>query len=165
MQHATRLQSFPKSVTDTARIGIVRSTFNGEMTERLEESCRATLTTLGITRDNIASYPVAGALEIPVVVNELAITKKYDALIALGVVVKGDTYHFELVASECARKCSDIAVQCGIPVIQEVLAVYTPEQAEARTANDEFNKGIEAAQAALASITTLQLIRQDQPHE
>ncbi len=149
------------SKKDTAKlkIGIVRSTFNPEMTENLEKACRDTLHEHGVNPKNIVSVTVPGSLEIPVAIQALAKTKKYDCLIALGLILKGETYHFELVADESARGCMRVALDYAIPVIVEIIPVYTIEQAKARTGHDGYNKGIEAANAAVHIVETLKGIK------
>lgn len=148
-----------KSTASSVRVGIVRSLFNTELTASLERACRQELLKQGVAEERIAVFSVPGALEIPVTAQALAKTGQYDVLIALGLVMKGETYHFELVADECARGCMEVALTHNVPVIMEVLAAYTKEQAVARCSDDEYNKGIEAAQAALQSFQTLVKIR------
>ncbi|MDD5050626.1 MAG: 6,7-dimethyl-8-ribityllumazine synthase [Candidatus Pacebacteria bacterium] len=145
--------------TGKIKIGIVRSVFNTEMTESLEKACRKTLLKAGVLEKNIVTATVPGALEIPITAQALAKTKKYDCLIAFGVVLKGETYHFELVANESARGCAQVALEYHIPIIMEILSVYTIKQAKARTGNDGYNKGIEAANATLHIIETLASIK------
>lgn len=141
------------------KIGIVRSLFNAEMTGNLERFCRETLILNGVLEKNIVTATVPGSLEIPVTAQTMARTKKYDCIIALGVVIKGDTYHFELVVNESVRGCMQVALSNNIPVICEILAAYTIEQAKERTGNDEYNKGIEAANSAFHIVETLKNIK------
>ncbi len=129
------------------------------MTESLERACRKTLLGAGLLEKNIVTVTVPGSLEIPIAAQALARTKKYDCLVVFGVVLKGETYHFELVANESVRGCVQVALQYAIPIISEILSVYTIEQAKARTENDEYNKGIEAANAALHVVETLKKIK------
>lgn len=147
-----------KNIAHTLRIAIVRSLFNSEMTDNLEEFCRQTLLQEGVKKENIFSVTVPGALEIPIAADALARTKKYDALIALGVILKGSTYHFEIVANESARGCMEVSLKHGIPVICQIIAAYTIEQARERTGENTFNKGIEAAHGAIAIASTLSAI-------
>ncbi|MBI4133512.1 6,7-dimethyl-8-ribityllumazine synthase [Candidatus Uhrbacteria bacterium] len=147
-----------KAVHKSARFAIIQARFNGEMTSAMRERCVETLRKNGVAQNRIDVFTVPGSLEIPVVAQKLAKTKKYAALIALGVIIKGDTYHFELVANECARGCMDVSLAHGVPVIFEVLATYSREQALARTGGDAYNKGIEAAAAALEVVQTLATI-------
>jgi 6,7-dimethyl-8-ribityllumazine synthase len=137
------------------RIAIVAGRFNGHIVDRLLDGCTRTLAGRGVTAGQIEVIRVPGAFEIPVVVQALAARRRADAIIALGVVIRGETAHFELVAGECARKIADIAVAWQLPVIHGVLAVESAEQALDRSGADEGNKGSEAAAAALDMIAVL----------
>lgn len=137
------------------RIGIVRSEYNRKITLSLEKKCLETLRAAGVAEKNIGVFAVPGCFEIPIVAQRLAAQKKYDAVIALGAVIRGDTYHFELVVNECARGVMDVALRHNVPVIFEVLATYNKRDAVRRAGNNKFNKGIEAAQAALSLLATL----------
>jgi len=108
-----------------------------------------------VPRSRIDVFRVPGAMEIPLTLKKLARTKKYDALIAFGAIVKGKTYHFEQIANECARGCMDVSLEHEIPVIFEVLAVYHIQDAVARATRAKENKGVEAAQTALRMIEIL----------
>ena len=152
-------QSFSK-ITKGLKIAIIRSEFNPLITKNLEQYCLKTLKQQGVKRGNITAFLVPGALEIPIAAKLLAKSKRYHAIIALGAIIKGDTYHFELVANECARGCMDIVLEYEVPVIFEVLATYTLEQAQIRSSNNKNNKGIEAAVAALKICTTLSKIKE-----
>jgi len=103
----------------------------------------------GVDEDRIDVAWVPGAFELPLVAKRLARTERYDALICLGAVIRGETAHFELVANEAARGIAEVALDAGIPVIFEVLATEDLAQAEARAGGAHGNKGWEAAEAAL----------------
>jgi 6,7-dimethyl-8-ribityllumazine synthase len=137
------------------RVAIIRAEYNREITLSLEKKCVQTLVATGVTRKNIHLFAVPGCFEIPILAQRLASKKKYDALIALGAVIRGDTYHFELVVNECARGIMDVSLRHDVPVIFEVLATYNRRDALRRAGNNEFNKGIEAAKAALSLLATL----------
>jgi 6,7-dimethyl-8-ribityllumazine synthase len=137
------------------RIAIIRSEYNRKITLSLEEKCVETLLAEGVQERNIRNFAVPGCFEIPLLAQRLASQKKYDALIALGAVIKGDTYHFELVVNECARGIMDVLLRHDVPIIFEVLATYNKRDAARRAGNNKFNKGIEAAQAALSLLDTL----------
>lgn len=137
------------------RIGIIRGEYNPKITMSLEKKCVETLLASGIPKKNIRNFAVPGCFEIPILAQRLATQKKYDALIALGAVIKGDTYHFELVVNECARGIMDVSLRHDIPVIFEVLATYNERDAARRAGNNKFNKGIEAAQTALCLLAAL----------
>jgi 6,7-dimethyl-8-ribityllumazine synthase len=137
------------------RIAIIRGEYNREITLSLEKKCLETLLAAGVPAKNLRSFAVPGCFEIPILAQRLAQQKKYDALIALGAVIKGDTYHFELVVNECARGIMDVSLRHNLPIIFEVLATYNKRDAARRAGNNKFNKGIEAAQTALSLLATL----------
>src|SRR3990167_5529688 len=105
-KHTEKIE-IPKAVLSKAKIAIIRAQFNAPLTESLEKHCLATLLEHGVRRDQILQFQVPGSLEIPIVAQNIASQKKSDIIIALGVVIKGDTYHFEIVINECARGCMD----------------------------------------------------------
>lgn len=137
------------------RIAIIRGEYNHEITLSLEKKCVETLLASGVPQKNIRNFAVPGCFEIPILAQRLAAQKKYDALIALGAVIKGDTYHFELVVNECARGIMDVSLRHNVPIIFEVLATYDKRDAVRRARNNKFNKGIEAAQTALSLLAAL----------
>jgi 6,7-dimethyl-8-ribityllumazine synthase len=123
------------------RIGVVHSRFNEEICEALLESARAELKNAGASAEFIA---VAGALEIPLALQWLAQSGRFDALVALGSVIRGDTYHFEVVANESARGLMEVALETGVPVANGILTTDSEEQALARK-----DKGAEAVRVAI----------------
>lgn len=145
----------PVKLARRARIGVIRSEYYREMTERLRKKCVETLVRAGIPVANIDQVAVPGCFEIPVAAQRLAASGRYDALIALGVIIRGDTHHFDLVANECARGAMQVSLQQHVPVIFEVLATYNRRDAACRSANDSLNKGIEAANTALSLLVTM----------
>lgn len=134
------------------QFAIVVSRYNEEITGRLLESCQRVLMEKGVARVDVAWVP--GALELPLAARCLAVTRRYDAIIALGCIIKGETLHFELVARETTAGLSRVALDSGVPVINEVLAVFTPAQAQER-AGGRIDRGKEAAQAAIQMATLL----------
>lgn len=133
------------------RIGIVQSRFNPEICEGLLGACRAELVKLGVAESDITLATVPGALEIPLVLLHMADSEYYDALIALGAVIRGDTYHFEVVSNESARGVGDVQLSCGVPVANAILTTDTDEQAIARM----HVKGAEAARVAIEMVNLL----------
>jgi 6,7-dimethyl-8-ribityllumazine synthase len=123
------------------RIGIVHSRFNEEICKVLVDGARAEVARLGVQADFV---PVAGALEIPLALQWLAQSKRFDALAAIGAVIRGDTYHFEVVCNESARGIMDVALEFGLPVANGVLTTDTEAQAMARK-----DKGAEAVRVAV----------------
>src|SRR5258708_2919522 len=111
------------------KIGIISSDFWKDIVTSLENECLKTLAKNGVTKNQVDIIRVPGSLEIPLVAKKLAQKAKYDALIAFGAIHKGKTYHFELIANECARGCMDVSLQYNIPIIFEVLAVYDIQDA------------------------------------
>ncbi|HEX9185196.1 MAG TPA: 6,7-dimethyl-8-ribityllumazine synthase [Burkholderiales bacterium] len=124
------------------RLGIVASRFNEALCAQLLERAQAEATKLGV-RD-VVVHRVPGALEIPLALQWLAQTGHFDCLAAIGCVVRGDTYHFEIVANESARGVMDVALESGIPVANGILTTDTEAQAEAR-----LDKGAEAVRVAV----------------
>jgi 6,7-dimethyl-8-ribityllumazine synthase len=131
------------------RVGVVHSRFNEEICNALLGTARAELSRTGVEAEFVS---VAGALEIPLALQWLAQSGRFDALVALGAVIRGDTYHFEVVSNESARGIMDVALECGLPVANGVLTTDTEEQALARK-----DKGAEAVRVALEMVR----LRQD----
>ncbi|MFZ5503370.1 MAG: 6,7-dimethyl-8-ribityllumazine synthase [Pseudomonadota bacterium] len=127
------------------RIGIVQSRFNGEIGAGLLAACEQQLRAHGVLEKNITLASVPGALEIPLALLSMAESEKFDALIALGAVIRGDTYHFEVVANESARCINEVQLACGVPIANAILTTDTDEQAIARM----HVKGAEAASVAI----------------
>ena len=127
------------------RIGIVQSRFNPEICEGLLGACRAQLVQQGVSEDDITLATVPGALEIAPVLLHMAESEKFDALIALGAVIRGDTFHFEIVANESARCVNEVQLACGVPIANAILTTDTDEQALGRM----LAKGGEAALVAI----------------
>lgn len=142
------------------RIGIVWSRFNEELVRVLLTAADKQLVELGVDAANIDVVSVPGALEIPLALQTMALERRgftgsrYHALIALGAVVRGETYHFEVVANESARGILDVQLETGIPVANGVLTTETEAQAEARAAV----KGAEAARVAVEMANTLKQV-------
>lgn len=139
-------------------IAIVSSMFQKEVSLHLEKNCVKTLSEKGVGDDQITIVHVPGSLEIPLAAKKLAKKEIYDAIIVFGAIHKGKTYHFELVANECARGCMDVSLDYEIPVIFEVLAVYDIKDALKRATRKDENRGVEAALTALSIIATLREI-------
>lgn len=127
------------------RIGIVQARFNEPVCNALRESCLATLAELGVDEDDVFVCTVPGALEIPQALQKLARSGEFDALIALGAVIRGETYHFEVVSNESASGVQRVALDYSIPIANAILTTNTDEQAQARTTE----KGADAARVAV----------------
>ncbi len=124
------------------RLGIVASRFNEEISSQLLERAKAEAAKLGVK--DVVVEMVPGALETPLALQWLAQTGKFDALVAIGAVIRGDTYHFDVVANESARGVMDVALEFGIPVANGILT--TENEAQAR---ERADKGAQAVRAAV----------------
>jgi 6,7-dimethyl-8-ribityllumazine synthase len=131
------------------RFAVVAARFNEIVTSKLVEGATAGLVKHGVAEDHIDVAWVPGAFEIPLVADRLASSGRYDAVICLGAVIRGETAHFELVANEAARGIATVSLRTGVPLIFEVLATDDLAQAEARAGGAHGNKGWAAAEAAL----------------
>jgi 6,7-dimethyl-8-ribityllumazine synthase len=151
-------QLFDAQEVKDYRIAIVRTDYHETFVSSLEKHTVETLMNNGVEDKNIQSIIVPGAWEIPLAVKKVAESKKFDAVITFGVVLKGDTLHFEMIANEVGRALMQLSLEFGIPVALEVLAVFDLQQAEERTRNDDTNKGIEAATAVLKTLVELKKI-------
>jgi len=136
------------------RIGIVQSRFNPVVCEGLLGACRSQLVQQGVSDADITLATVPGALEIPLVLQQMAGSGNFDALIALGAVIRGDTFHFEVVSNESARCVSDVQLDNGIPIANAILTTDTDEQAEERM----IIKGEEAALVAIEMVNLLKAL-------
>jgi len=133
------------------RIGIVMSRFNIDVCEGLLGACTVTLLKQGVAEKDIVLATVPGALEIPLVLQKMAKSGKFDALIGLGAVIRGDTYHFELVSNEAGGGVTRVSLDTGVPIANGVLTTNTDEQALARMSE----KGTDAALVAIEMVNLL----------
>ena len=149
------MKEIEKNLNGTGmRIGIVQSRFNTTVCEGLLAACRAQLTQQGVNDDDITLVTVPGALEIPLLLQHMAQTHKFDALVALGAVIRGDTYHFEVVSNESARGVGEVQLHAGVPIANAILTTDTDVQAEVRISV----KGAEAALVAIEMVNLLKAI-------
>ncbi len=137
------------------RVGIVQGRFNAEVGTGLLNACCTTLKTLGVDDDNICVATVPGALEIPLTLQRMAQSGKFDALIALGAVIRGETYHFEIVSNESAAGITQVQLDTGVPIANGILTTDTDAQATARIAE----KGADCAKAAIEMANLLKQIQ------
>lgn len=133
------------------RIGIVLSRFNADIGDGLLSACKAELHKLGVADADITLATVPGALETPLVLHAMANSAQFDGLIALGAIIRGETYHFEVVSNESARGVSEVQLETGIPVANAILTTEDDDQALARMSV----KGAEAAQVVIEMINLL----------
>jgi len=133
-------------------IGVVRARFNDAVTSKLAQGCLAELAALGVAVRDVKHVTVPGALEVPLALKALADSGDYDALVALGCVIRGETYHFELVANESGAGVMRVALDHQIPIANAILTVETEAQAWARAED----KGREAARVAVEMANLLE---------
>ena len=144
----------PALAGDGLAIGIVMSRFNPDIGEGLLAACVAELKRLGVADGDIEIATVPGALEIPLVLQTMAQSDRYDGLIALGAVIRGETYHFEVVSNDACRAVMEVQLDTGIPVANGILTCEDDDQALARTQT----KGSDCAQAAVEMAKLLRAI-------
>ena len=139
------------------RIGIVQARFNTSITDALAQACRTELSRLGVSDESIEHVMVPGALEVPLALQALATrddTQTFDALIALGCIIRGETYHFELVANESGAGVTRVGLDYGVPIANAILTTENEAQAIAR----QTDKGRDAATVAVEMAQVLQQI-------
>ena len=134
------------------RIGIVRARFNDAITTKMLEACLSELARLDVDADDVTQVTVPGALEIPVVLKAMAESKDYDALVALGCIIRGETYHFEMVANESGAGVSRVTLDHGVPIANAILTVENEAQAWMRAQE----KGQDAARVAVEMANLLE---------
>ncbi|MRV72308.1 6,7-dimethyl-8-ribityllumazine synthase [Duganella sp. FT92W] len=127
------------------RVGIVQARFNEDVCHGLLSACLAELKHLGVADEDVLHVTVPGALEVPLILQKLAESQQFDALIALGAIIRGETYHFELVSNESGAGVTRISLDFGIPIANAILTTENDEQAEVRMAV----KGADAARVAV----------------
>ena len=127
------------------RIGIVMSRFNKDICDGLLSACERELLRLGVAQSDILLVNVPGALEHPIALKKMAQSGQFDALVAIGSIVRGETYHFEIVANESARGVTEVQLQTGVPIANAILTLENDDQGYQRM----MEKGTDAARAAV----------------
>ncbi|MDN0073613.1 6,7-dimethyl-8-ribityllumazine synthase [Crenobacter sp. SG2303] len=127
------------------RIGIVQARFSENICHGLRDACLTELSRLGVKAENVTLATVPGALEVPLVLQSMAKSGRFDALVALGAVIRGETYHFELVSNESGAGVTRVGLDAGIPIANAILTTENDEQAEVRM----LEKGADAARVAV----------------
>ena len=150
MQQAIDIAALP-DLDGGARVVILCSKWYADIVASLHAKCVAVLQAKGV--DDIVTHTLPGSLELPFAANEVVETDPdVDAIVCLGVVLKGDTYHFERLIDECVRGLGEVSRRARVPIVNEVLPVTELADARTRAADDGFNKGIEAAAATIEII-------------
>lgn len=137
------------------RFGIIVSRFNSFISDRLLEGAVDTLTRHGAAEEQMTIVKAPGAFELPLVAKKMVDSKKYDALICLGAVIRGGTPHFEYVSSEMTKGIASVSLQAGLPIAFGVLTTDSVEQAIERAGTKAGNKGVEAAMSAIEMVNLL----------
>jgi len=140
------------------KIAMVISRFNDFITERLLDGAMDALVRHGVKDDNIAVYKTPGSFEIPIIVKKVASSGKWDAVIALSAIIRGETSHFEYIASEMAKGIAMVALETGVPVIYGVITADNLEQAINRAGAKSGNKGFLAAEAAIEMANLIKMV-------
>ena len=143
------------------RVGIVQARFNAWAGEALLAACLGELANLGVDEDDITVLTVPGALEVPLALQTLAATADFDALVGLGCVVRGETFHFEIVAEQSAAGLARVALDHHVPVVNAILTTESDEQARARV----VEKGVDAARVAVEMANLLWALEEDGTEE
>lgn len=150
---------FDGEINDSTRYAIVTCRWNSEFNDEMVEGAKDAFRQKGIKDENVEVFHAPGAFEMPVLALELADTENYDAILCFATVVKGDTFHFELVVNEAARGLMDAALSTGVPIMNGILAVENEEQAEFRASRSKENKGYEVALSAMDIATSVLSVR------
>lgn len=141
--------------------GLVASKFNKFVTSRLLTECVKALSNAGVADDAVEVVRVPGAFEIPLVARQLARSGRFDAVICLGAVIRGDTPHFEYISTEVSRGILQASMESNVPVIFGVLTTDTVAQAIERADPDKLNRGADAAKTAIEMVNVMRLLKKD----
>lgn len=148
-----------RPIAESARVALVCARFNSLVVERLEHGARTELVRHGVDESVIDTVWVPGALEVPMVAATVADLGRHDAIVGLGVVIRGDTYHFEVVANQSAAGLARLALDRGLVVTNGILTVDSMDQALDRAGGKVGNKGADAALAALETLDVIRRVR------
>ncbi len=143
------------------RLAVVVARFNAHVTSKLYDGCRDELAERGLELDTLTTVEVPGCFELPLVARELAASGRFDAIVCLGAVIRGDTPHFDYVSSETASGLQRAALDTGVPVVFGVLTTDNEEQAVERVGGSEGHKGRDAALTAIEMVHTMRRVRGD----
>ena len=143
------------------RVSVIASRFNNDITARLVAGVEMALTDLGVSEANRVTYWVPGSFELPLAAKTVALQGKWDALVCVGAVIKGETAHFEYISAEVSRGLADVMQQTGVPLGFGVLTTYTTEQALERSKGDASNKGYEATASAIEMASLLKQLKEE----
>lgn len=140
----------PLKLKKQAKIALVQSEYNADITDALAKSCHETLAKAGLSAKNILMFKVPGAWELPIACQKVATSQKPDAIIGMGLILKGETPHFDFISAACAQGMMEVGLKFDLPVIFGVLTTNTLAQAKARIKGGKRgDKGVEVAHAAI----------------
>ncbi len=148
-----KVNTFEKLNGEGKRIAIVQARFNGKITDAMKDGALKALKETGVQDDNIEVFQVPGSVEIPIVCQKVAREKKFDGIVTIGTIIKGETAHFDYVAQAVTEGFMRVSLDEGIPITFGVTTTYNLEQAEARAKDDKNNKGYEAAMALIETLS------------
>jgi 6,7-dimethyl-8-ribityllumazine synthase len=151
--------TLPKNAGQGKRFGVVASRYNEEIAEELLEGAVETLKDYGARAEDIQTVWVPGSFELPLAAHAMAQYQKVDAILCLGVIIKGETKHDQYIAQEVAHGIAQVSHASGIPVVFGVLTTETLEQAKARAGGSKGHKGVEAAETAVSMIQLLEQLK------
>lgn len=157
MLSKNKSRSVSKKSNSNLRIAIVASKFYDGLIDNMKKSCIEYLVKSGVKEKNIHVFYAPGSWEIPLITQNIAKKNKFDGIITLGIIIKGKTYHYKILAEECSKALMNISLQNNIPVAFEILVVENIALAEKRV-KGKYNKGTEGSKAVLDTINTLKLI-------
>ena len=147
-----------KLVSEGIKVGVVCARFNEFIVSKLLSGCEDTLLRHGVKPDDISVAWVPGAFEIPLIASKMAMSGKFDAVIALGAVIRGSTSHYDYVCSEVSKGIANVSLSSDIPVLFGVLTTETIEQAIERSGSKAGNKGSECAQGAIEMVNLIRAL-------
>ena len=148
-----KVNTFEKLNGEGKRIAIVQARFNGKITDAMRDGAVKALLEVGVLNNNIEVFQVPGSVEIPIVCQRVAREKRFDGIITIGAIIKGETAHFDYVAQAVIEGFMRVSLDEGMPITLGVITTYNLEQAEARAQDDKNNKGYEAAMALVETLS------------
>lgn len=157
MKQNLKIKKIENKINENLKVALIVSMYYQDLTQSLSNSCINRLVESGVKKENIKTFYAPGTWEIPIIAKKIIESKKFDGIITFGVLVKGETYHFEMIANETSRALMDISLKSDIPIAFEILVTFNLEQAKER-ALGKHNKGVEGAIALLKTLETLSQI-------
>lgn len=145
--------------SEKIRVAIIQSTYHEQLNRNMNDYCKEVLIQNGLKEENISTYYAPGSWEIPLIAKRAFEILDFDAIVTFGIIVKGQTYHFDMIANEVGRALMNLSLEYMKPIALEVLAVNTEQQAIDRASRNNKNKGIEAANGILKYFRTIEEVK------